>query len=184
LLVLSVACIVLLHVLRPGLDVVGDRLSEYANGRYGTLMAITFFAVGGAMVCLGAAMIVSVAARGWWRLAPAALAIGGLGMVLSGLYRTDPTGSGTQEDIHSLASGCASLALIGAALAWSVGGPGRHVVPARVLALVALALGAASPALHHSSWTGLSQRLLWATLLGWLIVTTVQLRPATRTTSL
>ena len=174
------ACIVLLHLLRSDLDVAGDRLSEYANGRYGNLMATAFFAVGGAMVCLGAAMIVGGAASGWWRLDPAALAIGGLGMVISGIYRTDPTGSGTQEDIHSLASGSASLALIGAAVAWSVVGPGRHVVPARVLALVALALGAVSPSLHHSAWTGLSQRLLWATLLGWLIVTTVQLRTAAR----
>jgi hypothetical protein len=181
LLLLSVACVVLLHVLRSDLDVVGDRLSEYANGRYGTLMATAFFAVGGAMACLGAAMILTGATSGWWRLVPAALAIGGLGMVISGIYRTDPTGSGTQEDIHSLASGCASLALIGAAVAWSVLGPGRHVVPARVLAVVALALGAVSPTLHHSAWTGLSQRLLWATLLGWLIVSTVQLPAAART---
>lgn len=175
------ACIVVLHVLRSDLDVVSDRLSEYANGQYGSLMATAFFAVGGAMACLGAAMIMTGAASGWWRLDPAALAIGGLGMVISGLYQTDPTGSGTQEDVHSLASGCASLALIGAAVAWSVVGPGRHVVPARLLALVALTLGAISPGLHHSAWTGLSQRLLWATLLGWLIVTTVELRSAPRT---
>ena len=175
------ACIVVLHALRSDLDVVGDRLSEYANGRYGALMASAFFAVGGAMACLGAAMVVSGAASGWWRLDPAALAIGGLGMVISGIYQTDPTGSGTQEDIHSLASGSASLALIGAAIAWSVVGPGRHVVPARVLAIVALALGAVSPALHHSDWTGLGQRLLWATLLGWLFVSTVQLRAPVKT---
>jgi hypothetical protein len=109
------------------------------------------------------------------------LIVGGLGMVISGIYQTDPTGSGPQEAVHSLASGCASVALIGAAVAWSVVGPGRHVIPARVLALVALALGAVSPTLHHSAWTGLSQRLLWATLLGWLIVSTVQLPAAART---
>jgi hypothetical protein len=181
LLLLSVACVVLLHVLRSDLDVVGDRLSEYANGRYGTLMATAFFAVGGAMACLGSAMILTGAASGWWRLAPAGLIVGGLGMVISGIYQTDPTGSGPQEAVHSLASGCASVALIGAAVAWSVVGPGRHVIPARVLALVALALGAVSPTLHHSAWTGLSQRLLWATLLGWLIVSTVQLPAAART---
>ena len=164
--------------LRPDLDVVGDRLSEYAVGRHGVVMAVAFFALGIAMACLGAAMVATGAARGWWCLVPAALVAGGAGMVASGVYPTDPTGSGRQEDIHSLASGCVSLLLIGAAVAWSVFGPGRHVIAARVLAFVGLALGAVSPALHHSTWTGLSQRLLWAALLGWLLVTTVTLQPA------
>jgi hypothetical protein len=181
LLAVGAACIVMLHALRSDLDVVGDRLSEYANGPYGALMATAFFAIGAAMACLGIALIVSGAAAGWWRLVPAALVAGGVGMVLSGIYRTDPNGTGPREEIHSLASGWASLALIGAALAWSFLGPGRAATLGRVLALAALALGAVSPALHHSSWTGLSQRLLWATLLGWLVLTSAQLSPRCRT---
>jgi hypothetical protein len=43
------------------------------------------------------------------------------------------------------------------------------------LALLGAILGALSPFLHHSSWTGVSQRLLWLTLLAWLILTALQL---------
>jgi hypothetical protein len=42
---------------------------------------------------------------------------------------------------------------------------------------LALVLGAVSPILHETSWTGLSQRLLWLTLTGWLLVAAWQLGP-------
>jgi hypothetical protein len=53
----------------------------------------------------------------------------------------------------------------------------RGLGPAGVLACVALALGAVSPVLHETAWTGLSQRLLWLTLIVWLLVTAWQLAP-------
>jgi hypothetical protein len=37
------------------------------------------------------------------------------------------------------------------------------------LALAASALAAIAPVLHDTQWTGLSQRLLWAALLIWLL---------------
>ena len=49
-----------------------------------------------------------------------------------------------------------------------------------MLAAAAAVLGALSPALHRSSWTGISQRLLWLTLLTWLLVTAWRLTPLAR----
>ena len=46
---------------------------------------------------------------------------------------------------------------------------------AGVLAIAAVALGAASPVLHRTSWTGASQRALWAVLLAWASVAALAL---------
>jgi hypothetical protein len=77
------------------------------------------------------------------------------------------------------------LTLIGTALLCSVGH--RALTPRLpritvVLAVLGAILGAVSPFLHHSSWTGASQRLLWLTLLLWLILTALHL-PARPTKS-
>jgi hypothetical protein len=106
----------------------------------------------------------------------------GFGMVLSGLYRTDPDGAPTtSEQVHSLASGAATMALIAAAVTSlflaRAGSPRRAIGPVGALAVAALALGAISPVLHETEWTGLGQRALWLTLVAWLLLTTWQLAP-------
>ena len=104
----------------------------------------------------------------------AAVGLAGVGMVVSGVYRTDVSRSGATADaLHSAASGLATLALIGAAVFWTAVAS-RRAAPV-VLATMGLALGAVSPALHRSRWSGLSQRLLWLTLLAWVIVAAFEL---------
>ena len=169
--------------MRPDLSPVSDRLSEYANGSYGPIMTASFITLGAGTIALGLAMASTGTARGWSRLVPLATVVAGCGLIVSGLFPTDPTGAPTRtETIHSVASGSASLALIAAAVAWAVLArarqPRKPISPADVLAGVALGLGAISPFLHGSRWTGLSQRLLWLTLTVWLFVTAWQLRPA------
>ena len=94
---------------------------------------------------------------------------------------TAPGAPTTTKRVHSLVSGSASLTLIAAAVAASFLSSRRRprpaMGPAGVLACVALALGAVSPVLHETVWTGLSQRLLWLTLMVWLLVTAWQLAP-------
>jgi hypothetical protein len=180
LLLSSAAGLVLLHVVRSDLSPVGDRLSEYANGSYGSVMTAAFWALGLGMAALGLGMLVAGGPRGWPRVVPFAVIAAGVGMVVSGVYPTDPVGAPTTaESIHSVASGSASVVLIGAAVTWSVLRWGRRPRPALgvtgVLACSALGLGAASPILHDTAWTGLSQRLLWLTLLAWLLLTAWQL---------
>jgi hypothetical protein len=177
LLAAALACIVVLHVVRRDLAPARHRISEYALGPHGELMAAAF-------VCLGAGVLalawpLATAAAPWSRLVLVVVTASGVGMVISGIFRTDPQRSGVTTDaIHSYASAISTMALIGTALLCSVS---RRALTHRlsritvVLAVLGAILGALSPFLHHSSWTGVSQRLLWLTLLAWLILTALRL---------
>ena len=170
---IGVGAVVALHVLRPELAPVSHRLSEYAIGRYGGLMTAAFVCVGASLLALAGA-IVDEDRRVRALVVAAAVGIAGLGMILSGMYRTDASRSGATADaLHSAASGLATLTLIGAAVVWTAIAL-RRTAPV-VLATMCVALGAVSPALHRSRWTGLSQRLLWLTLLTWVVVAAVDL---------
>jgi hypothetical protein len=177
LLLSSVVGVLVLHVVRTDLSPLRDRLSEYANGDHGLVMTISFFTLGAGIIGTGLVMRSTGPRRGLSRLVPFAVIAAGGGMVLSGVYRTDPLGTPTtSERVHSLASGSATVALIGAAvtssaLAWAHR-PRRPIGPVGVVAGAALVLGAASPILHQTDWTGLSQRLLWLTLTAWLLMMT------------
>ena len=175
---IGLGCVVALHILRPDLEPSNRRISEYAIGHYGPVMMLAFVSIGAGLVALGWPL--ARAGGRWSRLIPTAIVAAGAAMVVAGIYRTDPDRSGALTDaIHSRASALATLMLIGAALAWSVGRSRKRDVSA-ALAVVAAMLGALSPALHRSSWTGLSQRLLWLTLLAWVMVTAWRLRPLRR----
>ena len=177
LLSVGISCVAALHLLRPDLAPADHRISEYALGRWGAVMAVGFVSIG-----LGAqllAWLVAGAGGRWSRLVPAILAVAGVGMVVSAIYRTNPERSGAAADtVHSLASAIATMALIVAALLWTFRrrGPSeaRRSPMAAGLAVLAAILGAISPLLHRSSLTGISQRLLWLCLLMWLVVTTWQ----------
>ena len=175
---LTVVGLAVLHVVRPELSPVGDRLSEYVNGSYGSIMTASFVTLGAGAIVLGLAMLSTGMTTGWCRVVPLAVIVAGCGLIVSGVFPTDPTGAPTTaERIHSLASGSASLALIAAAVVSTLTRrPGRPRGPAVVLAGLALGLGAISPVLHGSRWTGLSQRMLWLTLTTWLLVTAWHLR--------
>jgi membrane-associated phospholipid phosphatase len=180
LLTIGLGCVVALHLLRPELAPVRHRLSEYAIGPYGNVMTAAFVSIGTGMVALGSA-IAQVGTR-WSRPVGAAIAAAAIGMVAAGIWRTDADRSGVTTDaIHSRSSGAATLVLIAAALTWSVArrrhGAAHGSDLGAGLAAIAAVLGAFSPALHHSAWTGISQRLLWLALLAWLLVTAWQLTP-------
>jgi hypothetical protein len=171
-----------LHAMRPDLSPVSDRLSEYANGAYGSIMTASFFSFGAGTVALGLAMLFTAPTTRWSRSVPLTVIAAGCGLIVSGLYPTDPAGAPTTaERIHSAASGSASVALIAAAVVASLVSrlPRRRrpIGVAGTFAGAALVLGAISPVLHETDWTGLSQRLLWLTLTGWLLVAAWQLRP-------
>ncbi len=190
LLSLGAACVIALHVLRRDLDPNGHRISEYALGPYGSLMTIAFLSIGMGQLVLAMALGGAVDRSRWSAAASLAVASAGAGMIVAGIYRTDPERSGATADaIHSAASAGATVALIASALALSIV---RYRVPCRVpcrrspawrpdltaaLAIMAGVLGALSPLLHRSAWTGASQRLLWLTLLAWLVVTAWRLGP-------
>jgi hypothetical protein len=176
-------CIAALHLLRRDLPPGGHRISEYALGPYGWLMAVAFVSIGVGVIVLGWALV--RARDRWCTIVGLTMVAAGVAMVAAGIWRTDPHRSGVATDaIHSTSSAAATIALIATAVTWSVvlrrRGDGTRAARtdlAAVLALVACALGALSPSLHRSSLTGLSQRVLWLTLLSWLLVTAWRLTP-------
>jgi hypothetical protein len=170
---LGALAVLALHVLRPEMGPMSHRLSEYAIGRYGGLMTAAFVCVGAGLLALAGAIGAAARPR-WSRAVAVAVGLAGVGMVVSGVYRTDATRSGATADaVHSAASGLATLALIAAAASWATFAS-RRAAPV-TLAAMAVALGSVSPALHRSRWSGLSQRLLWSTLLAWVIMAAFEL---------
>jgi hypothetical protein len=173
----ALSCIIVLHFIRSDLAPARHRISEYALGPHGEVMAAGFVCLGAGVLALAWPLARSVAP--WSRVVVVVVASAGIGMVISGIFRTDPERSGVTTDaIHSYASAFSTMALIGIALLCSLGS--RAQAPRLPRTMVALAvlgaiLGALSPFLHHSSWTGVSQRLLWLTLLAWLLLTALRL---------
>lgn len=167
LLAAALACIVALHILRSDLAPARHRISEYALGPHGELMAAAFVSLGAALLALARPLARAVVP--WSRVVLVVVAAAGAGMVMSGIFRTDPERSGVTTDaIHSYASAFSTLALIATALLCSLIWRSRATRQPRLavtLAVLGGILGAANPFLHRSSWTGVSQRLLWLTLL-------------------
>jgi hypothetical membrane protein len=161
--------VLVLHLVRGDLSPIENRISEYALGSSAPLMVTAFVITGVGILSLSAGLV--SAGGGGSRLAPPLLAVAGAGMVLAGVFPTGRLRSGATTDaVHSYASALATMALIAGALTWSICRTPRRRLDTG-LAVVAAGLGAASPALHRSPISGVSQRLLWLTLMLWLIVT-------------
>lgn len=173
----SVTCIVILHVVRSDLSPISTRLSEYANGPYGWAMTLAFVALSIGLATLGASLWVDRRPNtvAWTFLATALLAAAGT--ILSAVFRTGA--SEISETIHSRASATGVVAVVALALMYSLpytrNPRGSNLDRVGIgLAGVAASLALMSPLLHHSRWTGLSQRLLWASLIVWLLRTAWQ----------
>jgi Protein of unknown function (DUF998) len=112
------------------------------------------------------------ARRGRARIILATALLAAVGTILSGVFRTGA--SDISEAIHRRASAIAVVAVVALALAYSVSLARRRPSAASDpvgagLAVTAAALAVMSPVWHHTRWTGLSQRLLWITLITWLL---------------
>jgi hypothetical protein len=173
LLATAVACVLALHAVRPRVSPIERSMSEYALGGEDSLMEIAFATAAGAFVSLAIGLAGSPARP---RLVPAALVVAAVGLVLSAVYQLDPN-DGTERMIHRSASGGAALAVVVAAVGWSLAGAGRRGPWRRgidrPIALLALGLTMLGPALNHTFLTGLHQRLVWAALVAWSVIVTV-----------
>jgi hypothetical protein len=168
-LLMSLACVATLHVVRTDLPPLAHRLSEYANGPFGWLMASSFVTLSCALAVLGA--LWARAGRNGWIL-PGIAVLASLGAVLSAVFETG--GSAFSETIHSRASAFATIAIVVLALVYSmpIELPQRPVVFDPVdaaLAVAAVVLVGISSLLHETRWTGLGQRALWLILIVWLV---------------
>jgi hypothetical protein len=162
-----------LHLISD-LDPASHRLSEYATGPGGWLMVAAFLALGAGVATLGWA--ISTTGDDWRTKAVAiALSAAGAATVVAGLFRTDPGAAGAAEAIHARASGAATLAVVGAALLWSFGGGSERGRRLGLAAIAAAIFAVLSALLHETAMTGLSQRVLWFTLLVWLVAAALAL---------
>ena len=152
------ACITVLHLLHglwADLAPWQHRLSEYANARAGVLMTAAFTCLGLALLTL-APVVVPMG-----RTMRAALRVGGVGLLLAGVFRTGVAEAGATADaMHGATSSTATVAMIGAVV----------LSRRRVLGAIAVLLGAVSPVAHGTVVAGLAQRLLWTVLLLWCVL--------------
>ena len=99
--------IVSLHLLKPEIEPSWRFISEYALGRYGWLMSLTFVTFGVAHVALAFDLRRFRSASWPARLAPAAMAITAAGLILAGVFTTDaittdPSAVTTSGRMHNL----------------------------------------------------------------------------------
>jgi hypothetical protein len=156
----AAALVVALHVLRPDLDPLSHRLSDYANGDHGWLMAVVFGVTAAAALVLAPTVATSGRTAGRRRTIRAALVVAAIGLAAAGAFRTGVHEAGELSDeLHGLTSSVAAIALVVAAIA---SGRRRLAVPAAVVLMT-------SPLLHRTVVAGLDQRVLWALVLVWLL---------------
>lgn len=162
--VVSAACVTLLHLLRTDLPPLAHRLSEYATGPYGWLMTLAFVALAAGLA--GFAVFLWATNE---KIGASIALIAAVATVVSAAFPTNV--SKASEAIHSPASTAAVLALLALAVIHTLGtGVGRAEPAALALTSAVLLLAALGPLLHDTRWSGLGQRLLWMALLAWLLV--------------
>ncbi len=174
---------VVLHAVRTDLDPVRQVMSEYANGRFGWFMTVAFYAIGLACVALAVRLGRAIVRRRLSVAVRVLLALGGLGLVLAGVFEVErPAVPDTIEEVvHSYATLTAFTLIITAMLLFAAvcreDPRWRDFrVTASVLAIIAALAGAFSPFAGQTTWSGLAQRVLGLTVVGWLLLCALHIR--------
>jgi di/tricarboxylate transporter len=171
------AAMVLLHAVRTDLDPVRQVMSEYANGRFGWFMTAAFYAIGLACLALALRLGRAIVRRAMSVVVRVLLGLGGFGLILAGIFEVErPAVPDTiQEVIHSDATLTAFTLIIAAMLLFAVlcrWDPRWHDFRgvATGLAIIAAVAGAFSPFAGQTTWSGMAQRVLGATVVAWLLL--------------
>lgn len=147
------AALASLHVLRPELSAISDYVSDYANGRWGSVFTVSVLAHGVGNVAITAGLVLSLGGRLAARLGIVAFAVATAGLLVAGVFPTDPTG--------------APLSVTG--LVHRAASTGSFAVELLALALLAVAFRTEPQWASYRSFT-LALTALAALLLGWLAV--------------
>lgn len=179
----SVGAVVLLHVLRPDLDPVGQVMSAYANGPFGVVMTLAFYGLGLACLALGWRLRRALAGGRSARLVPVLLGVAGGGLVLAGVFEVErPLVPDTvAETIHSDASVAAFVLLVVAMVLVAVAcgcDPRWHGFrpTATAIAAIAVVAAATSPLADATPFPGVAQRVLGLAVVTWLALVARRVR--------
>ena len=177
--------VAVLHPLRRDLDPVGEVVSRYALGSYGRLLTLALVALGVGSAALVVALHASLSPPARSRTGLALLGVWSLGGLLAAAFPVNPPGfSSGSGRVHTLAVTAGFLSLTVAAFlvplrsrldpAWD-GYPRTGLVLALAVtgSLLAFATG-------PEEVKGLTERVLLATQVAWLLVTARQATRATR----
>jgi hypothetical protein len=181
----TVAGILVLHLVRSDLDPFHDVMSHYANGPNGPLMSIVFYAFGVSAIAMGVRLRSGIDRRGVTRPVPWLLIGAGSSLLVAGVFEvdrpTDPETAG--EVIHSNTAVAAFILLVAAMALFAIAC--RHDERWRsmrwtTLGLAVIGGGAAvATQLTRSAGTaGGMQRLLAGAVLVWLVLVAVHVRRA------
>ena len=173
--------LIALHGLRPDLSPLSRFVSEYAVGPYGSVMRVTFFACGAALLCLGRAYHAGTLNRPW-RIGVWLHYLAGAVMAAAGVFSMDPMTTPADQmtlegQLHGFTGmiGMPAQPIGAALLAWGAWRAGHRakvfLAPAAALScasLIALdvsiiSIMAAGPATFPlDTWVGLFNR-------GWFV---------------
>jgi Protein of unknown function (DUF998) len=181
----AVACVavIALHLLRTDLNPVREVMSGYANGSYGLLMTIAFYALGVASIAVGIRLI--WATERFWasRLVSALLILAGCGLILAGIFEVERPGvpDTIQEKIHSDGAIAGFILIIAAMVLFTYvchrDARWRSFFPiALPLAVGAVIAAAFSPIAPSTSIAGIAQRVLALIVFGWMVTVAVRVR--------
>lgn len=98
---LCAVALLLLHALDSGVDVIDHYTSDYSLGDYGWLMKVGFIAFGLAVIATALGLRASLEPGRRVGLTFALFLIAGVGLIVAGIFNTDPTG---QEELTSAGS--------------------------------------------------------------------------------
>lgn len=180
---LCVAAVAALHLLRTDLDPVGQVMSEYANGPFGVVMTLAFYALGLACLALGWRLRSALTGSAAARVLPWLLALAGAGLLLAGVFEVErpDVADSIGEAIHSLSSVAAFVLLVAAMAVLAVAcrrDPSWRSFSATAVALAATGViaAAASPAADLTPFAGVAQRLLGLVVVAWLLLVARRIR--------
>ena len=184
---------VIMHVLRPDLELLSRPLSEYAVGRYGALFTSALLVWGITALIFAAELHRGVMRSGWLSSGLLLLVVFAVGLISAGLFPMDvpfPPEHFSLESftrgglIHvlsaSIASACFPFAALFLSKSFQKDAHWRSIH--RRASMLALGSLAASASLfiissRYIEFFGLVQRILAAFAWSWLLLTAIRLHP-------
>lgn len=186
------AVLVVLHLQRPELSVLGDFVSDYANGRLGGLFTFGVLVHGLGNAAITVALGWALPRRGTAVLGTLAFGLATVGLLLGGLFPTDADGAAPSFSglVHRAAVTAAFpvelLALLLLLAAFRVSPAWRGYAPwsLGITVAAAAALGWLFVAVQTGQAVGLAERAALGAFLAWELSTGYRLtrytRPATK----